>query len=254
MLSRIELRPTSIEKEVFPAVAADGKLFAFTLPGYWMDVGQPKDYLLGLNLHLASLRASKPAELAGGGAGFVGNVLLHPGAKVGAGCKIGPDVSVGDGCVIGDGVRLSNCVIMRGVKVRRAELLRGALCALALAGVARGCRAGPASAAFSCALFCARGRGLGSASKPTASTTTPTHVNTNQHDLITQPNQHQHPTSNINLTNINVNMQIGDHAKVDGSIVGWDSQIGRWARLEGHCVLGKDVQVKVRSGMGMGMG
>ena len=128
MLSRIELRPTSIEKEVFPAVAADGKLFAFTLPGYWMDVGQPKDYLLGLNLHLASLRASKPAELAGGGAGFVGNVLLHPGAKVGAGCKIGPDVSVGDGCVIGDGVRLSNCVIMRGVKVRRAELLRGALC------------------------------------------------------------------------------------------------------------------------------
>ena len=47
VLDRIELRPTSIEKEVFPVVAADKKLFAFTLPGYWMDVGQPKDYLLG---------------------------------------------------------------------------------------------------------------------------------------------------------------------------------------------------------------
>lgn len=33
--------------KVFPHVASDGKLFAFTLPGYWMDVGQPKDYLLG---------------------------------------------------------------------------------------------------------------------------------------------------------------------------------------------------------------
>jgi mannose-1-phosphate guanylyltransferase len=47
VLDRIELRPTSIEKEVFPHIATDKKLFAFTLPGYWMDVGQPKDYLLG---------------------------------------------------------------------------------------------------------------------------------------------------------------------------------------------------------------
>ena len=47
MLDRIELRPTSIEREVFPHIAADNALYAFTLPGYWMDVGQPKDYLLG---------------------------------------------------------------------------------------------------------------------------------------------------------------------------------------------------------------
>lgn len=47
VLDRIELRPTSIEREVFPHIAADNKLFAFTLPGYWMDVGQPKDYLKG---------------------------------------------------------------------------------------------------------------------------------------------------------------------------------------------------------------
>lgn len=47
VLDRIPLRPTSIEKEVFPHVAADGSLFAYTLGGYWMDVGQPKDYLKG---------------------------------------------------------------------------------------------------------------------------------------------------------------------------------------------------------------
>lgn len=48
VLNRIELRPTSIEREVFPHIAADNKLYAFTLPGYWMDVGQPKDYLKGV--------------------------------------------------------------------------------------------------------------------------------------------------------------------------------------------------------------
>lgn len=47
VLDRIEMRPTSIEKETFPLIARDGKLFAYTLPGYWMDVGQPKDYLTG---------------------------------------------------------------------------------------------------------------------------------------------------------------------------------------------------------------
>lgn len=47
VLDRIDNRPTSIEKETFPLIAADGKLFAQELEGYWMDVGQPKDYLSG---------------------------------------------------------------------------------------------------------------------------------------------------------------------------------------------------------------
>ena len=47
VLERIELRPTSIEKETFPLIVRDKGLYAYTLPGYWMDVGQPKDYLAG---------------------------------------------------------------------------------------------------------------------------------------------------------------------------------------------------------------
>ena len=47
VLERIELRPTSIEKETFPLIVRDKRLFAFVLQGYWMDVGQPKDYLTG---------------------------------------------------------------------------------------------------------------------------------------------------------------------------------------------------------------
>lgn len=47
VLSRIELRPMSIEKEVFPFMATDGELYAMELQGFWMDVGQPKDFLTG---------------------------------------------------------------------------------------------------------------------------------------------------------------------------------------------------------------
>lgn len=47
VLKRIKLQPTSIEKEVFPHMATEGQLYAMELQGFWMDVGQPKDFLRG---------------------------------------------------------------------------------------------------------------------------------------------------------------------------------------------------------------
>lgn len=47
VLNRIELKPTSIEKEVFPLMSKDRQLYAFELSGFWMDIGQPKDFLTG---------------------------------------------------------------------------------------------------------------------------------------------------------------------------------------------------------------
>ena len=41
ILDRIQLKPTSIEQEIFPAMANDDNLYAMDLPGFWMDVGQP---------------------------------------------------------------------------------------------------------------------------------------------------------------------------------------------------------------------
>eukprot|EP00884_Botryococcus_braunii_P006958 jgi/Botrbrau1/16263/Bobra.0066s0047.1 len=117
VLDRIEMRPTSIEKETFPLICRDGGLFAFTLPGYWMDVGQPKDYLTGLELHLGSLRKRDPSQLAEGET-FEGNVILDPEATIGANCKIGPNVSIGKGCEIGDGVRIRDSVLLHRVVVK----------------------------------------------------------------------------------------------------------------------------------------
>lgn len=151
-LNRIELRPTSIEKEIFPKIAAENKLFAMVLPGFWMDIGQPRDYVTGLVLYLGSLR-TKSADKLALGSHIVGNVLIDESAEIGEGCLIGPDVSIGPGCVIEDGVRLSRCTIMRGVRVKK-------------------------------------------------------------------------------------------HACISGSIVGWHSTIGQWARIENMTVLGEDVHVQ----------
>ncbi|KAI8084781.1 mannose-1-phosphate guanyltransferase [Halteromyces radiatus] len=118
VLDRIELKPTSIEKEVFPYVAQDGQLHTFDLEGFWMDIGQPKDFLTGTCLYLAYL-AKKQSELLCTQA-FVhkGNVMVHPTAKIGKDCRIGPNVVIGPNVEIGQGARLQRCVILEGATIK----------------------------------------------------------------------------------------------------------------------------------------
>ena len=154
VLQRIELRPTSIEQETFPSMTKDGQLHSFDLEGFWMDVGQPKDFLSGTCLYLSSLTKKGSKELTSTSESYVhgGNVLIDPSAKIGNNCKIGPNVVIGPNCVIGDGVRLQRCVLLSNSKVK-------------------------------------------------------------------------------------------EHAWIKSTIVGWNSVVGRWARLENICVLGDDVTV-----------
>ncbi|XP_019089959.1 PREDICTED: probable mannose-1-phosphate guanylyltransferase 3 [Camelina sativa] len=121
------------------------------LPGFWMDIGQPKDYITGQRMYLNSLREKSSQELATGD-NIIGNVLVDESAVIGEGCLIGPDVVIGRGCVIDSGVRLLGCTVMRGVWIK-------------------------------------------------------------------------------------------EHACISNSIVGWDSTVGRWARVVNITVLGKDVHV-----------
>ena len=56
-------------------MASEGELYCMELSGFWMDVGQPKDFLTGMCLYLNSLKEKKSVELATG-PGIVGNVIM----------------------------------------------------------------------------------------------------------------------------------------------------------------------------------
>ncbi|KAL4708038.1 hypothetical protein ACJJTC_014558 [Scirpophaga incertulas] len=126
VLNRIELRPMSIEKEVFPFMAKDKQLHAMELQGFWMDVGQPKDFLTGMCLYLTSLRQKNSNKLYDG-AGVVGNVLIDPTAIIGKGCRIGPNVTIGPDVVIEDGACIKRSTILRGACVRQHAWLDGCI-------------------------------------------------------------------------------------------------------------------------------
>jgi len=127
ILDRIEVKPTSIEKEVFPVQATEGQLYCMELDGFWMDVGQPADFLTGTCLYLSSLGQkcssllASPASQAPGV--VVGNVMIHPSAKIGQNCRIGPNVVVGPEVVLEDGVCVKRSTLLKGATVRQHSWL-----------------------------------------------------------------------------------------------------------------------------------
>jgi mannose-1-phosphate guanylyltransferase len=126
ILDFIPLRPCSIEKEVFPKVAQAGGLYSHDLHGFWMDVGQPKDYIIGTALFLDSLEKKHPERLSKR-AGIVGNVLIDETASIGKDCQIGPSVIIGPGVTIQDGVRLSRSTVMEGSTIKAHSCIHNSI-------------------------------------------------------------------------------------------------------------------------------
>ncbi|VDN55895.1 unnamed protein product [Dracunculus medinensis] len=126
VLNRIELRPTSIENEIFPTMAKSGELYAFILPGFWMDVGQPKDFLTGMQFYLKYLHDRSPSQLASGH-NIQGNVLIDQTAMINSGCVIGPNVVIGPRVRVENGVRLRHCTVLADSVIHAHSWINGCI-------------------------------------------------------------------------------------------------------------------------------
>jgi mannose-1-phosphate guanylyltransferase len=101
----------SIERETFPAMVRDGRLFALPDQGYWLDTGTPAAYLEA-NFDYVSGRRGTPVA-----PGLVaqGELLLEGQSEL-AGTVVGRSVVFAD-CVVEAGARVERCVLGRGVTV-----------------------------------------------------------------------------------------------------------------------------------------
>jgi len=118
----------NIERETFPAMVADGTLFALPSDAYWLDVGTPERYLAASTDLLDGTRPGPPAP----GARQIGPRVWELGtARIGG--EVGPCSLVGDGAQVPPGAVVDAAVIGRGVilgpgaVIRRSVLLAGAL-------------------------------------------------------------------------------------------------------------------------------
>lgn len=112
-------QPTSIEKEIFPLLVSREEMYCLEHKGYWIDIGQPAEFLRGTELYLKQIEKGKispnMSETLAKGPNIQGNVIIHPTATVASNCLLGPNVVVGANCHIGEGVRIKNSSILDSV-------------------------------------------------------------------------------------------------------------------------------------------
>ncbi len=138
LLARIEVgRRVSIERDVFPAVAAEGRLFAMVSGSYWVDAGTPASYLWA-NLWfigaqrppLAEARQSAPGVWLAGLPVVDGEVmatsLVGDAAFVGAGATVTGSV-VGAGARVEEGASVTSSVLLAGAVVGRGSVVEGSI-------------------------------------------------------------------------------------------------------------------------------
>ena len=102
------------------------KQFVCLLSGFWMDVGQPADFLTGMCLYLGSLR-QKNSSLLSNNKSVVGNVIIDPTAKIGENCRIGPNVTIGPDVVIEDGVCIKRSTVLKGARIAQHSWLESSI-------------------------------------------------------------------------------------------------------------------------------
>jgi mannose-1-phosphate guanylyltransferase len=125
-------REVSVEREVFPALLADGdvSVYGYVDASYWRDMGTPEDFVRG-SADLVRGIVPSPALH-----GHRGEQLVHDGAAVSPGALLIGGTVVGRGAEIGPGVRLDGAVIFDGVRIEAGSVIERSI-------VGFGARIGP---------------------------------------------------------------------------------------------------------------
>ena len=105
VLDRIPLgQRLSIERATFPAIVADGRVFALATDDYWIDTGKP-DLYLAANVDL--LLGRRPHTVC---------EPVAPGARIDAFASL-DHAMVADGVVVAAGARIERSVLLAGASV-----------------------------------------------------------------------------------------------------------------------------------------
>ncbi|XP_057474829.1 uncharacterized protein LOC130762955 [Actinidia eriantha] len=111
-----------LDQDILSPLAGKKQLYTYENMDFWEQIKTPGMSLKCSALYLAQFRITSPHLLASGNgtrsASIVGDVYIHPSAKVHPTAKIGPNVSISANARIGPGVRLINCIILDDVEIK----------------------------------------------------------------------------------------------------------------------------------------
>ncbi|XP_054946104.1 mannose-1-phosphate guanylyltransferase regulatory subunit alpha isoform X3 [Physeter macrocephalus] len=139
-----------LEQDVFSALAGQGQIYVHLTDGIWSQIKSAGSALYASRLYLSQYQLTHPERLAKHTPGgprirdpevksqslpslnqmwfgvfaprssllLLGNVYIHPTAKVAPSAVLGPNVSIGEGVTVGEGVRLRESIVLHGATLQ----------------------------------------------------------------------------------------------------------------------------------------
>jgi len=116
----------SMEREVFPKIVDEGKLYGYFTKGLWIDIGKPEEYLqtnkLILDLIADTLKHKTPKDFE-----VKSPVAFDKAVSIGEKSVIGPYAILGENVTVGKNVKISNSVIFPHAKIDDSATINGVI-------------------------------------------------------------------------------------------------------------------------------
>jgi mannose-1-phosphate guanylyltransferase len=129
--TRIPTDFVRLDQDILSPLAGKKRLYTYETMDFWEQIKSPGMSLRCSGLYLSQFRLTSPQLLASGdgtrSAIVIGDVYIHPSAKVHPTAKIGPNVSISANARVGPGVRLMSCIILDDVEIMENAVVTNAI-------------------------------------------------------------------------------------------------------------------------------
>jgi len=123
-------RPVSIEREIFPKLAGEGKLYGYNFKGLWIDIGEPEDYLkankLWLDHEIRKSQIGKDVHIEDE-VKIKNPSTIDNRTTIEEKSDIGPHVTLGEHVTVGRGVHIENSIIFPEAIISDFTSIKGAI-------------------------------------------------------------------------------------------------------------------------------
>ena len=116
----------SMEREIFPKLVEEGKLYGHIINGLWMDIGKPEEYLQANKILLKTLTGPQKTK-RGNKFELKAPIEMDKSVTIETKSVIGPYTVLGKNVAIGRNVQIRNSVILSDAKIDDGSSINGAI-------------------------------------------------------------------------------------------------------------------------------
>ncbi|MGQ9539070.1 MAG: sugar phosphate nucleotidyltransferase [Candidatus Bathycorpusculaceae bacterium] len=119
-------RKVSLEREIFPKLVEEGRLYGYVFKGLWRDIGKMEDYFELNKILLENLFKKGESTVKGGGE-ISPPAVCGKGSFFGEGSIIGPYTVLGHNVKVGKKVSIKNSIVFSNTFIKDSSTIDGAV-------------------------------------------------------------------------------------------------------------------------------